>query len=211
MTDFPELPARAFEKEDLTPDAAFYAFPRFVAHIDDAAIAAVTGLYRETLPPGGVILDLMGSWISHLPADGGYRQVIGHGMNAEELAANPVLSRYFVQDLNQSQALPLESGSVDAATICASVQYLQKPVSVLRDVLRVLVPGGVMVVTFSNRCFPTKAVAIWRGMSGQEQSALVALYLRRAGFAEVQAREVLPGHGSDPLWAVLARKVPAEP
>ena len=83
--------------------------------------------------------------------------------------------------------------------------------TMLRDVLRVLVPGGVMVVTFSNRCFPTKAVAIWRGMSGQEQSALVALYLRRAGFAEVQAREVLPGHGSDPLWAVLARKVPAEP
>ncbi len=206
MTDFPELPARAFAKEDPSPDEAFYSFPRFVAHIDDAAIAAVTGLYRETLPTGGVILDLMGSWISHLPGDGDYRQVIGHGMNSEELAANPVLSRYFVQDLNESQTLPLDSDSVDAATMCVSVQYLQKPVSVFRDVMRVLVPGGGVVVTFSNRCFPTKAVAIWQELSGQEQSALVALYLRRAGFAEVEAREVLPGHGTDPLWAVLGRK-----
>ncbi len=203
--DLPELPAHAFEKEDPASDGEFYAFPRLVTHIDDAAIAAVTALYRQVLPPGGAILDLMGSWVSHLPGDVAYRQVIGHGMNTEELAANPMLSGYFVQDLNENSVLPLETASVDGVTVCVSVQYLQRPVAVFREVLRVLAPGGVVAVTFSNRCFPTKAVAIWQALRGPQQCQLVALYLRRAGFAAVETRELLPGHDTDPLWAVLGR------
>src|SRR5215218_10112889 len=138
----PELPPRAFAKADPSPDADFYAEPRFVTHIDDAAIAAVTRLYRELFPPGGVVLDLMGSWVSHLPEGVAYGEVVGHGMNAEELAANPRLDRWFVQDLNQDPALPLEAASVDAVGCCVSVQYLQEPVAVFREVARVLRPGG---------------------------------------------------------------------
>ena len=130
----PELPPRAFAKADPSPDSAFYAEPRFVTHIDDGAVAAVTALYRELFPPGGVVLDLMSSWVSHLPGDVEYAEVVGHGMNAEELAANPRLSRWFVQDLNRDPALPLGDASVDAAAICVSIQYLQRPVEVLREV-----------------------------------------------------------------------------
>jgi len=155
-----DLPAEAFAKQDRTPDVLFYAQPRFVTHIDDAAIDAITDLYRRLLPPGGRILDLMSSWVSHLPAEAAYGAVTGHGLNAEELAANPRLTQRFVQDLNVDPILPFETASVDAALICVGVQYLQNPVAVLREVARVLMSGAPVVITFSNRCFPTKAVAI---------------------------------------------------
>jgi SAM-dependent methyltransferase len=203
----PELPPRAFAKADPSPDTDFYAEPRFVTHIDDGAIAAVTGLYRRVFPAGGTALDLMSSWVSHLPDDVEYAEVIGHGMNAEELAANPRLSRRFVQDLNRDPALPLADASVDAAAICASIQYLQRPVEVLREVARVLRPGGTVAITFSNRCFPTKAVAIWQALDGPDQCGLVSLYLQRAGLPVVEALELAPPGrwGSDPLWAVVGR------
>ncbi len=201
-SDLPELPRRAFAKADPSPDALFYREPRLVTHIDDAAIAAVTALYREIVPPGGIVLDLMSSWVSHLPPEVAYAEVIGQGMNAAELAANPRLTRRFVQDLNQDPALPLAGASVDAALICVSIQYLQQPVAVLREVARVLKPGGVAAITFSNRCFPTKAVAIWQALAGPDQCRLVALYLGRSGFERVEARPLVDGRRSDPLWAV---------
>src|ERR1019366_6032825 len=184
MEQLPGLPPAAFDKADPSPDAEFYDFPRFVTHIDDEAIAAVTRVYRESLPQGGAILDLMSSWVSHLPDDVTYSAVVGHGMNAEELAANPRLSRWFVQDLNVEPALPLDDGAFDGACLCVSVQYLQRPVEVFREVVRVLRPGAKFVVSFSNRCFPTKAVAIWQSFSGPDQQRLVAAYMRAAGFGD---------------------------
>lgn len=207
VTDLPFLPPQAFAKEDATPDEIFYAAPRFVTHIDDRAIAAVTSLYRELFPPGGSMLDLMGSWVAHLPADITYMEVIGHGMNAEELSANPRYDRWFVQDLNRNTALPLATHSLDAVAICVSIQYLQLPVEVLREVARVLRQGGTIVITFSNRCFPTKAVAIWQALDSGQHQHLVAHYLERAEFAAVEIRTLIePGTGSDPLWAVIGWK-----
>ena len=202
MNDIAGLPPRAFTKADATPDMEFYTTPRLVAHIDDGAIAAVTQLYRETLPAGGEVLDLMGSWISHLPPEMQFGHVTGHGMNATELDANPRLDDWFIQDFNADPVLPLDAGAFDAACLCVSVQYLQQPVGVFREVRRVLRPGAPFVVTFSNRCFPTKAVAIWQALDGPEQQQLVALYMTRAGFAQIDTGEMLPDHG-DPLWAVI--------
>ncbi|HUB97766.1 MAG TPA: methyltransferase domain-containing protein [Stellaceae bacterium] len=205
-TDLPGIPDGAFAKIDDEPDRVFYAAPRFVTHIDDGAIAAVTGLYRALFPAGGTILDLMGSWVAHLPADVTYREVIGHGMNEAELRANPRYDRWFVQDLNADATLPLDAGSLDGVGVCVSVQYLQHPVAVFREVRRALKPGGVVAVTFSNRCFPTKAVAIWRALDDGRHQDLVALYLRQAGYDPVEARTLVGGdEAHDPLWAVIGR------
>jgi SAM-dependent methyltransferase len=201
MEQLPGLPPAAFEKADPSPDEAFYLQPRFVTHIDDAAVAAVTQAYRTLLPSGGTILDLMSSWISHLPADVTYASVIGHGMNAAELAANRALTRWFVQDLNADPVLPLQDASFDGACLCVSVQYLQRPVEVFREVARVLRPGARFVVSFSNRCFPTKAVAIWLSLSGNRQQSLVEAYMRSAGFVTVTGQAIIPEQG-DPLWVV---------
>ncbi len=203
-TQLAGLPVNAFSKADPSPDTAFYRQPRFVTHIDDGAIAAVTALYRELLPPGGDILDLMSSWVSHLPPNMRYSSVTGHGMNAAELAANPRLTGRHVQDLNADPALPFADAAFDGAGLCVSVQYLQRPVEVFCEVRRVLRPGAPFVVTFSNRCFPTKAVAIWQALDGPDQQRLVRAYMAEAGFKDVTTRSFVPPRG-DPLWAVTGR------
>ena len=205
MTTLPDLPATAFARQDGGDDLAFYAPPRLVTHIDEGAVAALTDCYRRLLSPGGAVLDLMSSWVSHLPDDVEFEEVIGHGMNAAELAANPRLDRWFVHDLNAHPVLPLATDSLDAALCCVGVQYLQQPVAVLAEVRRALRPGSPLIVSFSNRCFPTKAVAIWRSLDTAGHARLVRLYLDRAGFADVEALMLADGRTSDPLVAVIGR------
>ena len=205
MEDERGLPPGAFAKLDNEDDEIFYEPPRLVCHIDDGAIAALTGFYRSVLPGGGVLLDLMSSWVSHLPPELTYGDVIGHGMNAAELAANPRLSRWFIQNLNRETSLPLGTASIDAAMICVSVQYLQQPVAVLREVARVLRPGGPLVISFSNRCFWTKAVAIWRTLDDDGHAHLVEHYLRHAGFRQIETRRLAKWveDVSDPIISVV--------
>ena len=199
-----ELHPRAFHKADPTSDAIFYAPPRMVAHIDERAIGAVTALYAEHLADGMRVLDLMSSRYSHLPPLD--LDVTGHGMNEAELAANPVLARHVVRNLNEEPALPFEGAAFDAVLCCVSVQYLQRPVAVFGEVARVLRPGAPFVVTFSNRCFPTKAVALWHALDGAERAAYVAAAMDEAGFASTDRREALPeDRAGDPLWAVIGR------
>jgi hypothetical protein len=200
-----QLPPGAFEKEDPGDDADFYAEARLTTHIDDPAIAALTQFYRKVLPAGGVVLDLMSSWISHLPDEVSYAEVIGHGMNAEELEANPRFDRWFIQDFNQDPILPLPDASIDAAMICVGVQYLQQPVAVMAEIARVLRPGAPLVVSFSNRCFPTKAVAVWMAVNDRGHAQLVELYLQAAGFASVEVRRLLEAWPTDPMTAVVGR------
>src|SRR5260370_42154655 len=140
------LPQGVFTKIDGDADEQFYEEPRLVYHIDDNAVAALTAFYRAELPVGGVLLDLMSSWVSHLPPEAQYAEVIGLGMNATELAANKRLARWFVQNLNRNPSLPLKDASVDAAMICVSVQYLEDPVAVLRAAARMLRPGGPILI-----------------------------------------------------------------
>src|SRR5260370_25604807 len=207
MDDELGLPAAAFAKLDGEEGEWFYQPPRLVYHIDDHAVAALTEFYRAVLPEGGVLLDLMSSWVSHLPPEAQYAEVIGHGMNAAELAANPRLSRWFVQNLNRDPVLPLDDASIDAAMICVSVQYLEQPVAVLREVARVLRPGGPVVISFSNRCFWTKAVAIWRSLGDDGHAALVERYLRVAGFERIETHLLAEWveDQSDPMIAVVGR------
>ena len=199
------LPEEAFRRYDETPDEEFYRAPRLVTHIDDRAIAAVTQLYREHFPPNGAILDLMSSWVSHLPPEVTYRRVVGLGMNEVELKENPRLDEYVVQNLNRDPRLPFGDGEFDGAGICVSIDYLIQPVEVLREVGRVLKIGAPLVVTFSNRCFPDKAVAIWLQLNDQGHVHLVEEYLREAGnFENVRGLDRSPRRMfSDPLYAVI--------
>ncbi len=200
-----EIPRKAFRRQDESPDEEFYRTPRLVTHIDDRAIAAVTQLYREYFPEGGAVLDLMSSWVSHLPPEIEYGPVVGLGMNETELRRNPRLDEYVVQDLNRNPSLPFDDAEFDGAGICVSVDYLTRPVEALRDLGRVLKPGAPVVISFSNRCFPTKAVAIWHSLDDRGHLNLVEQYLREAGnWKDTHRLDRSPRRMfSDPLYAVM--------
>jgi SAM-dependent methyltransferase len=201
----PPLPEEAFRRYDEAPDEEFYLLPRFVTHIDERAIDAVTQLYREFFPPGGAILDLMSSWISHLPPEIEYRGVVGLGMNEVELRRNERLDSYVVQNLNTAPHLPFGDAEFDGVGICVSIDYLIRPVEVLREVGRVLRVGAPTVISFSNRCFPDKAVAIWHQLDDRGHMKLVERYLQEAGnFRNIRSLDRSPRHPfSDPLYAVI--------
>ena len=203
--DFQPLPEEAFGRYDETPDEEFYKTPRFVTHIDDRAIAAVTQLYRELFPPDGEILDLMSSWISHLPPEIEYHRVIGLGMNEAELRRNERLDAYVVQNLNTNPRLPFGDAEFDGCGICVSIDYLTRPVEVLRDVGRVLKVGAPLIISFSNRCFPAKAIAVWHQLDDPGRMLLVERYLLEAGnWKDVHSLDCSPRRlFSDPLYAVV--------
>ncbi|MBI9075663.1 MAG: methyltransferase domain-containing protein [Desulfatibacillum sp.] len=177
----------AFEREDPARDTAFYQQPRMVNHIDTRAMEVVSGLYGRVLKKGMDVLDLMASWNSHIPGELELKSVHGLGMNQEELENNPRLSGFTVQDLNESARLPYEDNSFDAVICTVSVEYLTHPLAVFQDVARVLRPGGVFVVTFSNRWFPPKAVDVWKEAHDFERMGLVTEYfLQSEAFKELQ-------------------------
>jgi SAM-dependent methyltransferase len=200
-------------RADETPDEEFYRAPRLVTHIDQGAINAVTQLYREFFPPGGAILDLMSSWVSHLPPEVEYGRVVGLGMNEEELRRNPRLDAYVVQNLNAEPALPFDTGEFDGCGICVSIDYLTCPVEVLREVGRVLRVGAPTITSFSNRCFPSKAVAIWHRLDDKGHMRLVEGYLEAAGnFENVRSLDRSPRRMfSDPLYAVIGESTGPQP
>lgn len=201
------LPPSYFTRYDESDDRSFYTYPRLTAHIDEAACAAVTRLLREELPPGGRILDLMSSYVSHLPADVAYGGVVGLGMNEDELRLNEQLDERLIHDLNLEPRLPFPDASFDGAACTVSVQYLTRPVEVFAEVGRVLRPGAPFVVTFSNRCFPSKAVQIWVSTDDRQHAQLVRRYFElSAGFEAIESRDRSPNRWlSDPLYAVVGR------
>ena len=197
------FPAAFFERADPFPDSEFYSLPRLVKHIDDEAIAAVGALYDE-IGIVGDVLDLMGSWVSHFARPPARLTVLG--MNAVELAANAAASVTVIHDLNADPRLPFADASFDAVVCCVSVDYLTRPVEVFTDVARVIRPGGPFVCTFSNRCFPTKAVRGWLGADDAQHSAIVTRYFElAAGWDEPHSERRTPlFHAGDPLLAVWA-------
>ncbi|XP_009603766.1 uncharacterized protein [Nicotiana tomentosiformis] len=202
-----------FQRFDESPDTLFYEMPRFVTHIDDQAIAALTKYYSEVLPPsnapGVAILDMCSSWVSHYPA--GYKQerIVGMGLNEEELKRNPVLTEYVVQDLNNNPKLPFGDNTFDVITNVVSVDYLTKPLDVFKEMSRVLKPGGLAIMSFSNRCFFTKAISIWTSTGDADHVMIVGSYFHYAGgFEPPQAVDISPNPGrSDPMYIVYSRKI----
>ena len=212
------LKADQRDKLDPSNDALFYDSPRFVTHVDEGFIAVLTKLYRDRIPPNSRVLDFMSSWVSHLPTDIPYAHVEGHGLNAEELARNKQLDRYFVQNLNETQTLPLEDSSFDAVINTVSVQYLQYPERVFAEVYRVLKPGGIAIFSFSNRMFYQKAIAAWRDSSEANRVQMVKSYFESVpGFGNIETIEqkseapaflqMMGMGGGDPFYAVIAERM----
>lgn len=199
------FPEGFFTRSDESDDARFYLQPRLLTHIDEGAIAVVTELYGE-LGATGRVLDLCSSWISHLPLRPTHLTVLG--MNHEELAANEMADTIVVQDLNVQPRLPFPDGSFDAAVCTVSVDYLTRPLEVFDEVSRVVAAGGFFACTFSNRCFPTKAIRGWLATDDGFHVQLVAEYFRRSeGWAEPVVQHRNPGVRGDPLFAAWARRV----
>ena len=211
----PVLSEEERTKLDTSDDSLFYAEPRFVQHLDAAFRQRLTALYRQRIPPCAEVLDLMSSWVSHLPEEVTYQKVIGHGLNAQELAANPRLNRHWVQDLNRDQRLPLADASVDAALIVAGWQYLQQPEAVAAELLRVVRPRGQVIVAFSNRMFFQKAPQVWTDGSDRDHLAYVARVLLAQGWGRPEliaenTRAAGPlgwiGATGDPFFAVMSER-----
>jgi SAM-dependent methyltransferase len=205
MSDDPyaQFPAGFFGRADESADTVFYEPDRLVTHIDDRAIAAVGTLYTS-LGIDGSVLDLMSSWISHFvkaPAE-----LVVLGMNQRELQANAMATSMVVHDLNADPTLPFPDQRFDAVTCCVSIDYLVRPIEVLTEVARVLRPGGMVALTFSNRCFPTKVIRGWMSLDDDQRCWLVGQYVRLAGgFDEPQLMLCTPPHtAGDPLYAVVA-------
>jgi SAM-dependent methyltransferase len=189
-----------------------FAYDEAFARIDGAAIAAVTDLYREALPAGGAILDVMSGWVPHLPPEAPYRRVVGIGIEKRALAENPFLDEWRVQDLNAAPALPFASGEFDGATICAAVQYLARPAEVFGEIARVLRPGAPLIVSFSSRCVATKPIACWCLHDETGQLCLVAQHFAAAGnWADIRCLDRTPPTGGVPLYAVIGRSLGAHP
>ena len=200
-----------FQRVDESLDSLFYSWPRKVVHIDPQAIEAVGRVFSDLIPPGAVVLDLMSSWRSHWPSDHPKSRMVGLGLNAEEMADNPDLDDYVVHDLNLDPVLPFSDDVFDTVALTVSAQYLTSPVETFQQVNRVLKPGGIFVVTFSNRMFPTKAVLVWRQSTDRGRIDLVTSYMEAAGnFHDIRSGFVNPDTSppNDPLFAVVGRKGP---
>ncbi len=205
--DFSFEPAH-FYRFDEGNDAEFYSGPRLVKHLDDEGIELLTNFYRQIIPSGGAILDLMSSWISHLPEELIFDSIVGLGMNAIELNANSRLDKRALHDLNADPDLPFQSESFDVCLIALSVQYLTRPVDVFNEIARVLKPEGKCIVSFSNRCFPTKAIRVWQTLDDEGHIWLVKKYFESTGLFNFIYKETLSSGEAhkDPLFAVVAQK-----
>lgn len=171
----------AIRRVDENSDSEFYQQPRMVHHLDASARHTISQLYGELIKPGSRVLDLMASWESHLPAELSV-QLDGIGMNKEELHSNPSIDDFFVYDLNEMPAIPYEDETFDAVICTASVEYLVQPLAIFKDIQRVLKPGGICIISFSNRWFPSKAIALWSEMHEFERMGLVMEYFRKSGW-----------------------------
>ena len=200
-----DLRPEFFRRLDESDDELFYQYPRLLTHIDDGAIAKVGSIYASRLPARGEILDLMSSWRSHIPASVSPQRLVGLGLNHAEMADNPALTEIVVHNVNRNPRLPFADASFDGAVMTVSVQYLVRPVETFAEVARVLRPRAPFIVTFSNRMFPTKAIALWQHAGEAQRATVVESYFAHSEAFEgvtVIDRSAAEGEASDPIWAV---------
>ena len=201
-------------KIDSSDDQIFYQQPRYVHHLSSSFRDRLSNLYSEYLCSHHIILDLMSSWVSHLPIKTQYKKIIGHGMNEAELSANNRLDSFWVQNLNKSQKMPIEDSTIDIGLIVAGWQYLQYPEKVSLELSRILKSDSLLIISFTNRAFWTKSPNIWSNSSENGRIAYIKSVLSDNGwkidkiFSEKTFENKLFGFyssESDPFYSVVAR------
>ena len=201
-------------KSDISDDEIFYQQPRFVHHLSDSFRTRLTSLYSEYLLKHHIILDLMSSWVSHLPTNIRYKKVIGHGMNQAELSSNERIDSFFVQNLNKKQNMPIEDSSIDVGLIVAGWQYLQYPEKVSLELSRIIKSDSLLIISFTNRAFWTKAPNIWTYSSEENRIEYVTSVLTANGWRiekvlneKTQDKKLFGFYSSesDPFFSVIAR------
>ena len=211
-SDFPYTGADDFKRLDEAVDTEFYKLPKLVYHIDEGAVAALTHFYDESIPDGSDVLDICSSWVSHFPRDFPLRMrsIVGTGISDLELQCNDQLSGHVQADLNVAPRLPFPDRSFDVVTCCVSFDYLTRPLDVMREVRRVLRPGGSVLLSQSNRCFFTKAVGVWtRDMSDAAHLRVLGTYIHFAGGLSPPAVTDISASGTgtnDPMYLVSAKR-----
>ncbi len=174
----------AFKRIDEDKDEEFYQVLRKVHHLDENARKSISELYAQLIKPQSHVLDLMASWDSHLPKELSNVHLSCLGMNEEELRMNKDMTDYLVHDLNLQSITPYAANSFDAVICTASVEYLVYSLGVFNEIYRVLKPGGVCIMTFSNRFFPTKAISLWSEIHDFERIGLVMEYFRKSNWSK---------------------------
>ncbi|MBN2034144.1 MAG: methyltransferase domain-containing protein [Deltaproteobacteria bacterium] len=216
---------KTFSRLDESNDLIFYGTDRFVRHLDDLALETVVKVVGTlVVEDDPAILDLMAGWDSHIPETLRPLKVVGLGLNENELKGNKIFSDYVIHDLNRFPRLPFPDNTFDVVLNTVSVDYMTKPVHVFKDVGRVLKPGGLFLVIFSNRMFPEKAVEIWRSSNEEERILLVEDFFKEAGHFEkttlfISKGKPRPEHDkyacrgipSDPVYALYAEKKGGDP
>lgn len=204
------LHKKAFTQASSEPEEDFWGRQDLDSLMDMGARTAVTALYRTTLPVGGRTLDVMSGALSHLPEDAVFQEFIGLDVSKPALEANKALTSSIVQNLNETATLPFEDASFDGVLLCDGLAYLTKPQQVLEEIARVLRPGGPLIVSFSDRFVPAKAVAIWQALEPEDRVRFTSALMQRAGLAELDTGEVVPPEDltawKDTVRAVIGRK-----
>jgi len=210
----------SYERQDEDNDSRFYSGPRLVGHIDTQAGSMLCRIYTRFLNRNDRVLDLMSSVQSHLPEN--YDLVTtGLGLNRAELKKNPVLNSRLVHDLNKTGVLPFGNTLFDIVVCSLSIEYLTNPEKIISEISRVLVPGGKVLIGFSNRWFPPKVTRLWLEIHDFERMGLVLDHLLENGsFTELYTfsarnwpRPVNDRHTgkiatSDPIFVVAGTKKP---
>jgi len=202
-----------FSRADESEDTFFYSEPRLCTHVDDNFIARLRSHYEKvfTTYEGPRILDICSSWISHYPEKKCWSHVSITGMNKYELQQNKQADDYTVRNLNTTPELQYENCSFDIVTCTVSFDYLNKPLEVMKEVARVLKPGGTIILSTSNRCFPTKAINLWVRTGDMEHILIYGSYIHYTG--EFEAPEAVDLSSpmakvgfADPVYIIQARK-----
>ncbi len=201
------------QKLDETNDAEFYSSPKFVYHLDSNFRKNLSALYEEEIQNNSSVLDLMSSWDSYLPKNINYKKVIGHGLNKEELERNKAFDKYWIQNFNSNQNIPLENEIIDYCLMVAAWQYLQYPEKITEEIARILNKKGKFIIAFSNRAFWHKAPNIWTYSNEDERINYVRNILVSNGFCEpriirkfTQENSLFPFLNRDPFYCLISIK-----